>query len=87
MDLNLDRTELRRDFFTQDFSIDNVTPFHRDDFVSGDIGNRKQTVPINLALVHFRFWREIGKGHHLDRLAEARALFSAVDTTAATTLR
>src|SRR5437016_9598537 len=71
MDPNLHRTEPQRDFFPQDFSIDNVTPFHRDDFVSGDMGNRKQTTPMNLALMHFRFWREVGEPHHRNRIVVA----------------
>jgi hypothetical protein len=40
-DLNFYRAKLRRDSFTQSFSVNNVPTFHRDDFVFGNVGYGK----------------------------------------------
>jgi hypothetical protein len=44
------------DFFTQSFSINNVTAFHGDHFVFGNVSRGEQTAPVNLTLAHLRFW-------------------------------
>jgi len=41
VDLDFDRPQLRRDFATQSFAVDNVSTFHDDDFALGDVGFRK----------------------------------------------
>ena len=64
IDLNFHRAKQRRDFFTQSFSINNVPAFDGDDFVFGNVGDGKQTAPVNFTLAHFRFRREIGERHH-----------------------
>src|SRR3981081_3984608 len=81
--LNFHRTELRRDLAAQCLAIDNVTAFDRHDFAFRDVRRRKQAAPMNLALAHFRLWREVRKSHHgieLQTNTNLQGLFFAAKT-------
>jgi hypothetical protein len=65
----------------QGFSINNVTAFHCDPFAFANIGNRKETAPMNFALVHFRFCREVRHSHHHNRLIVEALVPSALAST------
>ena len=64
VDLNLNRSEPRRDFAAQRLSINDVAAFYHHDFIFGNIRSSEQTASMDFALAHFRFRREIRKSHH-----------------------
>jgi hypothetical protein len=63
VNLNLHRAEPWRDF-SQFFPRNNVTTFHRHNFIFGNITRGKQTASMDFALAHLRFEQTIGKGKH-----------------------